>query len=150
MQSIRWKNAFAVAARSLIAARWNAAAAVPVLSVAAAAGHSETAIRDSVIGRQLSWRNEDEIVEASVEAIRESREETRESEDSPASALCPVTQIQAPRSSRIHRAPDTGRASPSQRHRLGVPGFAGATGTAQPGPSPVPMRRHWLTPTTCQ
>ena len=85
MQSIRWKNAFAVAARSLIAARWNAAAAVLVLSVASAAGHSVTAIWDSTVGRQLSWRNADEIVEVSVESIRENREETRENEVSSAS-----------------------------------------------------------------
>ena len=67
MSAIRWKNAFRVALRSLIAARWNAAAAVLVLSVAAAAGHSIAAIWNSTVERRLSWRNADEIVEVRVE-----------------------------------------------------------------------------------
>ena len=93
MQSLRWKNAIAVALRSLIAARWNASAAVLVLSVAAAAGHSVTAIWDSVIERRLSWRNANQMVEVSVEAIRESREEPAESEDSPASSLIADSEV---------------------------------------------------------
>ena len=86
MPSIRWKNAFAVAARSLVVARWNAAAAVLVLSVAAAAGHSVTAIWDSTVGRQLSWRNADEIVELSVETVRPAGEEADRNDDLNAAA----------------------------------------------------------------
>ena len=93
MSSIRWKNAFAVAARSLVAARWNAAAAVLVLSVAAAAGHSVTAIWDSTIDRPLSWRNADEIVRVSVEALRESGEETDGSDDSNAASQISDTEV---------------------------------------------------------
>lgn len=93
MSSIRWKNAFAVAFRSLVAARWNAAAAVLVLSVAAAAGHSVTAIWDSTIGRPLSWRNADEIVRVSVEALRESGEETDGSDDSNAASQISDTEV---------------------------------------------------------
>ena len=93
MPSLRWKNALAVALRSLIAARWNAAAAVLVLSVAAAAGHSVTAIWDSTIGRPLSWRNADRIVALSVEALRESGEETDRSDDSNAASLISDTEV---------------------------------------------------------
>ena len=87
MTGSRWNNATRVALRSLVAARWNALAAVVVLSVAAAAGHAVTAIWDSVIERRLSWRNADEIVELSVEAIRENRETTGETERPPSSLV---------------------------------------------------------------
>lgn len=70
LAATRWKNAFRVAFRSLVAARWNAAAAVLVLGVAAAAGHSVTAVWNSTVERRLSWRNADEIVEVSVESVR--------------------------------------------------------------------------------
>ena len=53
MTTARWKNAFRVAFRSLIAARRNAAAAVLVLSVAAAAGHAVSAIWNSTVERPL-------------------------------------------------------------------------------------------------
>lgn len=86
MHTIRWKNAFAIAVRSLVAARWNAAAAVVVLSVAAAAGHSVTAIWDSTVGRQLSWRNADEIVELNIETLRETGEEADRSDEMDATA----------------------------------------------------------------
>ena len=87
MTGSRWNNAVRVAVRSLVAARWNAAAAVLVLSVAAAAGHSVTAIWDSTVGRQLSWRNADEIVELSVETIREAGEETDRNDEMDVSAM---------------------------------------------------------------
>lgn len=70
LTATRWKNAFRVAFRSLVAARWNALAAVLVLSVAAAAGHSVTAVWNNTVERRLSWRNADEIVEVSVESVR--------------------------------------------------------------------------------
>ena len=76
LTTTRWKNAFRVAFRSLVAARWNAAAAVLVLSVAAAAGHSVTAVWNSTVERRLSWRNADEIVEVSVESVRGTVRET--------------------------------------------------------------------------
>ena len=82
----RWKNAGRVAVRSLVAARWNAAAAVVVLSVAAAAGHSVTAIWDSTVGRQLSWRNADEIVELDIETLRETGAEADRSDEADAIA----------------------------------------------------------------
>ena len=68
MTTVRWKNAFRVAFRSLVAARWNAAAAVLVLSVAAAAGHAVSAIWNSTVERPLSWRNADEIVAITVDS----------------------------------------------------------------------------------
>ena len=67
MFGIRWRNAFSVAVRSLAAERSKAGAAVLVLSVAAAAGYSVAAIRDSTVGRRLSW-TAGEVVRISIDA----------------------------------------------------------------------------------
>lgn len=73
----RWGNALRVSIRSLDGARLNAATAVLVLSVASAAGHAVTAVWDSTVERPLSWRNADQIVEVTVEAVGASPSEER-------------------------------------------------------------------------
>jgi len=74
MLSPRWKNALRVALRSLIAGRWNTVAAVLVLSVVVAAGHSIAAIWSSTVERRLSWRNADETVAVTVHGDPEETE----------------------------------------------------------------------------
>ena len=73
----RWANAFRIALRSLVGARWNVATAVLVLGVASAAVHSVAAVWDSTVERPLSWRNADQIVEVTVEAVHANPSEER-------------------------------------------------------------------------
>ena len=63
---LRLKNAFSVAVRSLIGARWNTVAAVCVLVVAVGGGQLVATIWRATIERSLPYRNPHEVVRVNV------------------------------------------------------------------------------------